>query len=411
MLSLLRCVSGLVFLQHGTQKLLQFPVSPDGGGGYPELFSMMWVAGVIEFAGGVLLTLDLFTRPAAFVCSGMMAVAYFMVHAPRDIYPILNGGDLAIIFCFVFFYLAASRWRSLQPRRANTQDGLIGFGGRARQALRAWPLFPDTDGAMARIDPEELLLAYRLGVFPMAEKHDAPDVLWVRPNERCILPLNDFHVPKRLARTIRNAPFDMRRDTAFSEVIRLCGATRPERDETWINPDIVEVFEILHARGHAHSIEAWEGSELVGGLYGLSIGAAFFGESMFSLRSDASKVALVHLAARLKYGGYTLLDAQFPNPHLDQFGALDIDERDFERLLDDALGRHGDFYSFDGVTGAAGSAGALGSNSGTSAASKGATSPSGTASVSSSGNGSDTTSGTGGAGGGASVLQVITQTS
>ncbi len=244
---------------------------------------------------------------------------------------------------------------------------------------------------MKTIDPDELLLAYRLGVFPMAESREAQDVLWVRPNMRCVLPMDDFHVPKRLARTIRSDRFDVRCDTAFGIVIRNCAAAGPLRDESWINPAITDVFEELHKRGHAHSVETWEGDHLVGGLYGLSIGGAFFGESMFSAQTDASKVALVHLAARLKHGGYRLLDAQFPNPHLDQFGAVEISERDFVGLLEDATALGAEFYSFE--------------SSGSGAAS-------GSGSSSSSANGSSSESNSDGScGGGASVLQVITQTS
>jgi len=259
---------------------------------------------------------------------------------------------------------------------------------------------------MSALNPDELLLAYRLGVFPMAETRNAAEVLWIRPNRRCILPLTHFHVPRRLARTVRGGKFEITRDKAFGEVIRLCAAARPERGDTWINPDILAVFETLHARGDAHSIETWKDGALVGGLYGLSIGAAFFGESMFSLTSDASKVALVHLVARLKSGGYRLLDAQFPNPHLDQFGAVDIDERAFENLLDAALETSGDFYWFDGGGSSGGTSAGI-SPSGTGAPSTGGIS----AGISPSGNAPSTTDMTAGAGGGASVLQVITQTS
>lgn len=238
---------------------------------------------------------------------------------------------------------------------------------------------------MNRIDPDELILAYRLGVFPMAENRDSSSVLWVRPNTRCVLPLDDFHVPKRLARTVRADHFDVRCDTAFDAVIRNCAAAGPQRDESWINPAIASVFQELHRRGEAHSIEAWDGAELVGGLYGLSIGGAFFGESMFSTQTDASKVALVHLAARLKQGGYRLLDAQFPNPHLDQFGAVDISEKEFEKVLADAMDRHAEFYSFGSSAPAEGSSSANGSSSDSSAGDS--------------------------VRGGASVMQVITQTS
>ena len=257
--------------------------------------------------------------------------------------------------------------------------------------LQALVFLHETKLRMKTIDPDELLLAYRLGVFPMAESRDAPKVLWVRPKTRCILPLDDFHVPKRLARTIRGDRFNVRCDTAFEIVIRECAAAGPQRDESWINPAIADVFEELHKRGLAHSVETWENDDLVGGLYGLSIGGAFFGESMFSLRTNASKVALVHLAARLKRGGYRLLDAQFPNPHLEQFGAVEISEREFDGLLADAVAQSTDFYSFGASVPGSGSA----SGSGTSAA-----------------NGSSSESvSDGSGGGGASVLQVITQTS
>jgi leucyl/phenylalanyl-tRNA--protein transferase len=196
------------------------------------------------------------------------------------------------------------------------------------------------------INPEELLLAYRLGIFPMAESRHAKDVLWVRPHERGILPLETFHVPRRLAQTVKSDRFDVRVDTAFGQVIRGCAEARQGRRETWINDAIISVFEALAVRGQAHSVECWHAEKLVGGLYGLSLGAVFFAESKFSRMTDASKVALVHLAARLKAGGYTLLDAQFPNPHLEQFGAVTVTEERFQQLLAKALARTGDFYGF-----------------------------------------------------------------
>lgn len=243
---------------------------------------------------------------------------------------------------------------------------------------------------MNPIDPDELLLAYRIGVFPMAETRDAPDVLWIRPKTRCILPLDRFHVPKRLARTVRGDRFEVRCNTAFEKVIHECAAAGPQRDDSWINPSIADAFSELHRRGFAHSVEAWDHEELVGGLYGLSIGAAFFGESMFSLRTNASKVALVHLAARLKMGGYRLLDAQFPNPHLEQFGALEISETEFDGLLADAVAANASFYS-------------IGPSASDSA------SPSGPSTSSAKGSSPDSSSV--GTGGGASVMQVITHTS
>lgn len=201
---------------------------------------------------------------------------------------------------------------------------------------------------VSAIDPEELLLAYRLGIFPMAESRGAKDVLWVRPHERGILPLDKFHVPRRLAETVRKDVYELRVDTAFGEVIRGCAESKPGRRDTWINAAIIDVFETLHARGTAHSVECWRGGELVGGTYGLSLGAAFFAESKFSRQRDASKVALVHLAARLKAGGYLLLDAQFPNRHLEQFGAIAVNEEKFQRLLARALTGKGDFYGLGG---------------------------------------------------------------
>jgi len=244
------------------------------------------------------------------------------------------------------------------------------------------------------INPEELLLAYRLGIFPMAENRNAKDVLWVRPHERCILPLDKFHVPRRLAATVKSDRYRVTFDTAFGEVIRGCAESRPDRRDTWINAPIVDVFTMLHTRGLAHSVEVWFGDKLVGGLYGLSLASAFFAESKFSRMRDASKVALVHLAARLKAGGYTLLDAQFPNPHLDQFGAAVVTEERFQVLLGRALARDADFYGRSGGLPAGGAA-AGGTSTGAVAGGGGR----------SEGNASLT------AGPGWSVLQLITQTS
>jgi leucyl/phenylalanyl-tRNA--protein transferase len=211
---------------------------------------------------------------------------------------------------------------------------------------------------VSAINPEELLLAYRLGIFPMAESRHAKDVLWVRPHERGILPLDRFHVPRRLARVVRSNRFEVKVDTAFEQVILACAESQPDRRETWISDAIIEVFLVLHRRGFAHSVETWQAGKLVGGLYGLSLGAAFFAESKFSRVTDASKVALVHLAARLKAGGYTLLDAQFPNPHLNQFGAATVTEERFQFMLSEALLRTGDFYAF-GSSGATTPSGAM----------------------------------------------------
>ena len=200
---------------------------------------------------------------------------------------------------------------------------------------------------MNRINPDELLLAYQLGIFPMAESRSAEEVLWIRPHERGIIPLENFHVPRRLARVVRSDRFQVTTDRAFCDVIRGCAESRPDRRETWINDAIIEVFEALYRRGLAHSIEVWHSGSLAGGLYGLAIGGAFFAESKFSRANDASKVALVHLAARLKSGGFKLLDAQFPNPHLDQFGAAVVTEERFQQLLTEALSAKADFYGFE----------------------------------------------------------------
>lgn len=222
------------------------------------------------------------------------------------------------------------------------------------------------------IDPDELLLAYRLGLFPMAESRAALHVLWVRPDERGIIPLENFHVPKRLARTVRSDRFTVRVNTAFREVMNYCAEAAPGRYDTWINASIIDVFMKLHARKLAHSVETWLDGELVGGLYGLSLGGAFFAESKFSRATDASKVALVHLAARLKAGGYTLLDAQFPNPHLEQFGAIAVPHERFERMLAQAIERTGDFYWFDTGRGGAGTEAGGGASSGLASSGKGA---------------------------------------
>ena len=186
---------------------------------------------------------------------------------------------------------------------------------------------------MAAIDPDLLLRAYAIGVFPMSDSRDAAEVFWVEPRRRAILPLEHFRLSRSLKKTIRSGAYRVTRDSAFAEVVRRCA----QRAETWINSDIEESYRLLHARGHAHSIECWHDSQLVGGLYGVCLGAAFFGESMFSSRSDASKVALAWLVARLKVGGYRLLDCQFMTDHLRSLGAVEITQEDYLALLDSAL--------------------------------------------------------------------------
>ena len=196
---------------------------------------------------------------------------------------------------------------------------------------------------MLRLTPDLLLAAYAAGVFPMAESADNSELFWVDPHRRGILPLDDFHVPRRLRRVIRHGCFEIRCNTAFEQVIRGCAEATEKRPNTWINDEIVRLYVTLAARGAAHSVEAWRGGVLAGGLYGVSLGAAFFGESMFSRITDASKVALVHLVARLRLGGYRLLDTQFLTPHLARFGGIEISRARYRRLLAAALAYRASF--------------------------------------------------------------------
>jgi leucyl/phenylalanyl-tRNA--protein transferase len=190
-----------------------------------------------------------------------------------------------------------------------------------------------------RLTPEILLRAYAEGLFPMAERRGDPTLYWVSPDLRGIIPLDSFHVPHRLARTVRSGRFTVTADQCFADVMRACAAPAPGREESWINDEILRLYTALHVGGHAHSIECWEAGELVGGLYGVRLGAAFFGESMFSRARDASKVALVHLVDALKRGGFTLLDTQFITGHLSRFGAIEIPRQRYALLLQDALNR------------------------------------------------------------------------
>jgi leucyl/phenylalanyl-tRNA--protein transferase len=187
------------------------------------------------------------------------------------------------------------------------------------------------------VTPSLLLRAYACGIFPMADSADDPTLYWVEPRLRGVLPLDAFHVPRRLARTVRSDIFEIRIDSDFDGVIAGCAAPRTGRRVTWINEPIRRLYGELFRHGHVHTVEAWREGRLVGGLYGLKLGAAFFGESMFSAERDASKVALVHLVARLKQGGFRLLDTQFLTAHLTQFGAVEIKRDDYLKRLDDAL--------------------------------------------------------------------------
>ncbi|MEQ1704885.1 MAG: leucyl/phenylalanyl-tRNA--protein transferase [Rickettsiales bacterium] len=184
---------------------------------------------------------------------------------------------------------------------------------------------------------EFLLAAYANGYFPMADTKDSPILQWMYPEMRGILPLDTFHTPKSLAKFIKKSPFVITTNTAFPQVIRACADVSEERKETWINEEIIKLYCELWENGYAHSVECWQGSELVGGLYGVAIGGAFFGESMFSKTSNASKVALVHLVELLKNAGYTLLDAQFTNEHLKQFGIIEIPRNNYLKKLAQAI--------------------------------------------------------------------------
>jgi leucyl/phenylalanyl-tRNA---protein transferase len=199
---------------------------------------------------------------------------------------------------------------------------------------------------MTTITPQVLLKAYSVGVFPMAESADDPALYWIEPEERGILPLDAFHVSHSLRKSVRHAGFEIRVDTAFEQVMRFCAEKTPDREETWINARILKLYSQLHKMGCCHSVETWRDGQLVGGLYGLRLGAVFFGESMFARATDASKVALVHLVARLNFGGFKLLDAQFLNSHLEQFGCLTIPKAKYRPMLDEAQDQDADFFTF-----------------------------------------------------------------
>ena len=214
---------------------------------------------------------------------------------------------------------------------------------------------------MKAIDPDLLLRAYSIGVFPMADGRAADDVYWVEPKKRGILPLDGFRLSHSLAKTIRSDRFTVTADRAFARVVSQCAEHTEDRPDTWINPAIEVAYADLHRRGHAHSIETWRGDQLVGGLYGVKLGGAFFGESMFSRESNASKVALAHLVARLRIGRFHLLDCQFITDHLQSLGAIEVSRDAYVALLDAAMGVAGgavgaavgwsppDFFALDGL--------------------------------------------------------------
>jgi leucyl/phenylalanyl-tRNA--protein transferase len=199
------------------------------------------------------------------------------------------------------------------------------------------------DTAIVEITPEVLLKAYACGIFPMAERADDPALYWIEPEQRGIIPLVGFHVPARLARTVRATPFTVVANRDFDAVIDGCAAPARGRSHTWINQRIRKLYRGLFDIGHCHTVEVYDGNALVGGLYGVSMGSAFFGESMFHRATDASKIALVHLVARLKAGGFRLLDTQFVTDHLKTFGAYEVPRKQYHKLLADALQGEADF--------------------------------------------------------------------
>jgi leucyl/phenylalanyl-tRNA---protein transferase len=201
-------------------------------------------------------------------------------------------------------------------------------------------------GGAPEITPEILLKAYAAGIFPMAEDEDDPTLFWVEPRERGIMPLDGFRIGRRLARTVRADAFDVRVDHDFDAVIAGCAAPRRDRDRTWISERIRRLYGELFDLGQCHTVETYRAGRLVGGLYGVRLGAAFFGESMFHRERDASKVALVHLVARLKRGGFRLLDTQFVTQHLAQFGAVEVPRREYKRLLAAALEEPAEWYAW-----------------------------------------------------------------
>lgn len=200
---------------------------------------------------------------------------------------------------------------------------------------------------MSEFGPYELLNCYANGIFPMSEGRDDPETFLVDPEYRGIIPLDQLKISKSLTKTVRSNRFEIRINTAFEQVVQSCAAPRPGHEETWINDTIFDLYKRLFLLGHAHSVECWHDNELVGGLYGVSLRGAFFGESMFSQMNNASKTALVHLVGRLNAGGFVLLDTQFITDHLLSLGAVEISRDDYHRRLQHALGIEGDFFPAD----------------------------------------------------------------
>ena len=195
------------------------------------------------------------------------------------------------------------------------------------------------------LTPDMLLRAYAIGVFPMAEDRDDPDLFWIDPRIRGVIPLDGFHVPKRLAKTLRSNRYRVTFDQDFEGVMDGCAGSSDRRPRTWINDKILTLYTALHRMDHAHSVEVWDGERLIGGLYGVTLGSAYFGESMFSRERDASKIALCHLVARLTFAGFRLLDTQFVTKHLERFGAKEVPRSDYRTLLSDALNYDASFFA------------------------------------------------------------------
>ncbi len=205
------------------------------------------------------------------------------------------------------------------------------------------------DDPMLEITPQVLLKAYSCGIFPMAESADDPALYWIEPQHRGVLPIADAHFPRRLLRTVRTTRLVVKTDTHYEAVIDGCAASRPGRTSTWINRRIRTLYRELFQLGHCHTVEVWNGNRIVGGLYGVALKGAFFGESMFSYERDASKIALVHLVARLKVGGFTLLDTQFVTEHLRQFGTIELERDEFQVELEKALQIEADFNALPSI--------------------------------------------------------------
>jgi leucyl/phenylalanyl-tRNA--protein transferase len=220
---------------------------------------------------------------------------------------------------------------------------IISLRTEAKLPLASGRAMASRESAFIEITPEVLLKAYACGIFPMAESADDPALYWIEPEKRGIIPLDRFHVPARLARTVRSDRFTVLIDRDFNGVLDGCAEPQPGRQRTWINARIRTLYRKLYERRHCHSVEVYHGDELVGGLYGVTLGRAFFGESMFHRARDASKIALVHLVARLRAGGFKLLDTQFVTEHLTTFGAVEVPQRQYHKLLEAALSGEGDF--------------------------------------------------------------------